>query len=100
MIEVLGDGSLIDPGSLGVGGAFGAGVVVALQFVRQYLHNGKETQAKRDDLRFIVDQAAKRDERIVESLNRLNQSQARMATLLDVLVQKTCGAGPATGVTA
>lgn len=95
MLEVLGDGAMIDLSSLGVGGAFGAGVVVALQLVRQYRQNGKEAQAKRDDLRFIVDQAAKRDERIVGSLNRLNESQARMATLLDVLVQKTCGSGPA-----
>jgi len=100
MLEILGQASDagFDFGSVGAGGAFGAGVMLALHWMQKLRQNGKQGEGLMGDLRFLMDRAENRDERIVEGLNRLTESQARMATLLDVLVQKTCQGGLVKGV--
>ena len=99
MIEMLAEAAgRIDITSLGVGGAFVAGILVTLRYVQKLRQNGKHEESLITDLRFLMDRAEKRDERIVAGLNRITESQARMATLLEVLVQKTCQGGLAKGV--
>lgn len=84
----------LDFGSLGIGGAFGAGVMLTLHYVKKFRGNGKTNNEALQQLCRLIEQCAGRDERMIQSLNQLALTQKEVATLVNVLVQKTCRSGP------